>query len=67
MSRMSKVKEIVVSMKFKKNLGNYQTVDIEAGITMEIEDGDDYKEAYEQAWLEVRSQVQGQLKSGEPK
>jgi len=36
-----KPKQISVSVKFTKNLGNYQSFVAEAGIVMEIEPGDD--------------------------
>jgi hypothetical protein len=57
-----KPKEIHVSTKFVKNLGNYQSFTAEAGITVEIEPEDDVAEVYAKAWETVKSEVSAQIK-----
>ena len=59
---MAKFKEINVSAKFTKNLGNYQSFTAEAGATLVLEDGDDVTKVYETAWDTVGEQVGEQLK-----
>ena len=58
---MAKSKELHVSVAFTKNLGNYQSLRVEAGITMALEDGDNTDKVYEQAWDQVGDQIQSQL------
>jgi len=57
-----KTKEISVSVKFTKNLGNYQSFVAEAGIVMEIEPGDDPGGAFATAFENAKEQVRIQLK-----
>lgn len=49
-----KPKEIHVSTKFTKNLGNYQSFTAEAGMTVEIEPEDDVSDVFDKAWETVK-------------
>ena len=57
-----KVKEISVSFKFTKNLGNYQSAAVEAGFVVEIQGGGESPDdvmtaAFEKAKDHVRTQL----------
>lgn len=58
---MAQVKEISVSVRFTKNLGNYENIVPSASIVMTVEEGDDLKEVYEKAWDIVGDEVLKQL------
>jgi hypothetical protein len=62
-----KTKEVFVSIKFTKNLGNYQSFVAEAGITTELEPYDTvdqvFAETFEQAKAQVRQQVSAAIKN----
>lgn len=64
---MPKVKQISVGATYTKNLGNYQSLKVEANIVMELHDGDDPSAAYEDAWARVQEQVRIGLGKGQPK
>jgi hypothetical protein len=57
-----KDKEIYVSIKFTKNLGNYQSFTAEAGITVEVEQGDITDDVFADAWKTTKEQVSNQIK-----
>lgn len=57
-----KPKEIHVSTKFVKNLGNYQSFTAEAGMTVQIEQGDNVANAFDKAWETVKNEVSAQIK-----
>lgn len=54
---MPKVKQISVGASFTKNLGNFQSLKVEATIVMELHDGDDPKAVYADGWEKVQEQV----------
>lgn len=56
------VREISVSVRQVKNLGNYQSLTAEASATVTLDDGDDLDMVYAQAWTKVREEVDSQLK-----
>jgi len=58
---MSKAKEITVSIRQVKNLGNYQSLTAEASATVQIEDGDNVYAVYDEAWNVVKAEVGEQL------
>lgn len=58
-----KVKEINVSIKFTKNLGNYQSFTAEAGAIAVVEDGEMVHDVYNNMWAVVKEQVSSQIKS----
>ncbi|WP_308722460.1 hypothetical protein [Paenibacillus polysaccharolyticus] len=64
---MPKVKQISVGASFTKNLGNFQSLKVEANIVMELHDSDDPTAAYEDAWARVQEQVRIGLGKGQPK
>lgn len=55
------VREISVSMMYTKNLGNYESLKIDAGVTMAIAPSDNVEEAYSKAWELARKQVRAQI------
>lgn len=57
-----KVKEIYAEASFTKNLGNFQSFKPTAGVVMTLDDKDDVKKVFEQAWDIVGDQVTEQLK-----
>ncbi|MGA4519243.1 hypothetical protein ACPA0F_18455 [Solibacillus silvestris] len=58
---MAKNKELHVSVAFTKNLGNYQSLRVEAGVTMALENDDSSDKVFEEAWDQVGDQIQSQL------
>ena len=56
------VREISVSVRQVKNLGNYQSLTAEASATVTLDDGDDLDMVYAQAWTKVKREVESQLK-----
>ncbi len=52
-----KVREIHASFSFTKNLGNYQSLRVEASATSELEPGENVEEAFEEAFELVKAQV----------
>ena len=59
-----KVKEISVSVKYVKNLGNYQSFAAEASIVAVVEPGEDAGAIFNEAWAQAKEQVKSQLKKG---
>ncbi len=57
-----KTKEITVSTRYVKNLGNCQSFTAEASLTAEVED-ESLDNIYDRAWSEVKSQVRKQIQS----
>jgi hypothetical protein len=58
---MAKVKTINVEASFTKNLGNYQSVRIVAGATVELQEGESVKKIYDDAWDMVGKEMHEQL------
>ena len=56
------IKEIHVSIKFTKNLGNFQSFTAEAGVVAVVEQGDNIKDVYDSLWNEAKHQVSSQIK-----
>lgn len=54
---MATVKQISVGATYTKNLGNYQSLKVEANVVMDLNEGDDYKAIYADAWEKVQEQV----------
>jgi len=57
------VKQINVSVRFTKYLGNYQTYVSEAGMVVDLEPGDDRDVVYKSCFAEAREQVRQQAMS----
>ena len=57
-----KVKEITVSYKETRNLGNYNNVSAEASITVEVEEDESVQGIFTAAWLEAKDQVEKTIK-----
>lgn len=56
-----KVKEISVSFKFTKNLGNYQSAAVEAGLVVEIQGGESPDDVMTDAFEKAKDHVLTQL------
>ena len=56
-----KVKEISVSFKFTKNLGNYQSAAVEAGLVVEIQGGESPDDVMTDAFEKGKDDVLTQL------
>jgi hypothetical protein len=49
--------KITVHLNFKKNLGNYQTMDFGAGVTVTQRDGESTEEVFKRAWRITEDQL----------
>lgn len=56
-----KPKEIFVSIRFTKNLGNYQSFVAEAGVTADLDQGETADQAFAEAWSLAKQQVSAQI------
>lgn len=59
---MAQVKEIRVNVGLTLNLGNYESARLDAGVTMDIKEGDDPKKVYEEAWKICEEEIQPQAR-----
>lgn len=50
-------KEITVGYTYTKNLGNYENVKIDAGVTISVEPGQDVDELFSNAYRSMKRQV----------
>ncbi len=57
------VKEVRVSIRFVKNLGNYQSFAAEAGATIEVEPGETPEDVFAAGWALAKDQVSEQVKN----
>lgn len=55
--------EITVSVGLTKNLGNYESLRIDASARRVLIDGEDRPSAWKSLWDEVQDQIEGQLNS----
>lgn len=51
------VKEITVGYTYTKNLGNYENVKVDAGVTITVAPGQDVNELYDKAYESMKKQV----------
>lgn len=51
------VKEISVGFTYTKNLGNYESIKIDAGFVIAIGEGEDPEAAFAKAWTAAKAQV----------
>jgi len=58
-----KIKEIRANFSFTKNLGNFQSLKVEAGVSGELEPGDDVKAAFQDAFEMVKEEVREHCKT----
>lgn len=56
-----KITEIHVSVSFTKNLGNYESLKIEAGATSEIEQGEKVKSVFSDTFKLVKEEIKKQV------
>ncbi|RAW13698.1 hypothetical protein [Paenibacillus taichungensis] len=64
---MASVKQISVGISFTKNLGNFQSLKVDASVNMELQPGDNPEVVYENAWATVQDQIRKGLGKGQPK
>ncbi|GIO36242.1 hypothetical protein J41TS12_11030 [Paenibacillus antibioticophila] len=55
------IREINVSMTYTKNLGNYESLKLDAGVTVAITPDENVDQAYAKAWEVARKQIRAQL------
>jgi hypothetical protein len=60
---MSQVKEISVGFTYTKNLGNYESLKVDAGVVVAIWAEDDPRIAYYAAWETVKKQIKRGLET----
>ena len=58
-----KIKEIRANFSFTKNLGNFESVKVEAGVTGELESGEDVEEMFQEAFEVVKEEVRKHCKT----
>lgn len=58
------ISEFSMMVKRKINLGNYESLDVEASIKYQMADGDDYKAEREEARKELRSLLTDAYRAG---
>lgn len=61
MSKRERGDSVYVSLGITKNIGNYESVRIDAGISLEINDEESVDDAYVRAWNAVEAQVDKQI------
>lgn len=57
------VKEISVGFTFTKNLGNYESLKVDAGIVISVDDKHTVEEVYEKAWSTAKAQIKKGLET----
>ncbi|CAM3877916.1 hypothetical protein COLU111180_12120 [Cohnella lubricantis] len=60
---MSQPKEITVGFTFTKNLGNYESLKVDAGVVMTVEPSDDPDAVYAKAWESAKKQIKRGLEA----
>ncbi|WP_019536555.1 hypothetical protein [Paenibacillus ginsengihumi] len=60
---MSQVKEITVGFTYTKNLGNYESLKVDAGVVMTVEPGEDPAAVYDRAWESAKKQIKRGLET----
>lgn len=59
--KMDNGDKVSASLSFKKNLGNYQTLDFYSGVTITKRESETSDEAWERAWGIVEEQLDSQI------
>jgi hypothetical protein len=54
---VSKIKEVSVGFTYTKNLGNFESIKVDAGFVIAISEGDDEDAAFAKAWAAAKAQV----------
>ena len=57
-----KIKEVTCTINRKVNLGNYENIDFNASIKIEVSEDSETLEAYKQGWEIVKGEIKYQLK-----
>lgn len=57
----SRENSVWVSIGLTKNLGNYESLRIDAGGSAAVEDGEDRAEVYKRLWDDVKDQIERKL------
>jgi hypothetical protein len=61
---MSQVKEISVGFTYTKNLGNFESLKVDAGVVVTVDPGESEEEVYRKAWNVAKKQVTNGLAVG---
>ena len=62
MSKPRGTKEVWVSVGLTLNLGNYESARLDAGMSIPLEEGQDYDTAFDKAWENVLKEIGEQAK-----
>jgi hypothetical protein len=54
---MAQLKEVSVGFTFTKNLGNYQSLRVDAGLVLSLAPGDNPQAVYADAWKTAKQQI----------
>lgn len=53
--------KVAVSISYKKNLGNYQSMDLYASVSLTVREDEGESDTYGRAWKIVEDQLEGKL------
>ena len=62
MSKPRGTKEVWVSVGLTLNLGNYESARLDAGMSVPLEEGEDYDNAFKKAWGKTLEEISAQAK-----
>lgn len=62
---MSEAKEIQVGFTYTKNLGNYESLKVDAHVKISVEPGEDMDELYQNAYQNMKQQIKKGLNQAE--
>ncbi|MAF59644.1 hypothetical protein CL631_02225 [bacterium] len=62
MAKPRKAKEVWVSVGLTLNLGNYESARLDAGMTVPIEEGEEYEDGFKKAWDATLAEIETQAK-----
>lgn len=58
-----KTKEVSVGFTYTKNLGNFESLKVDGGVVVSVEENENPEEVYEQAWKSVKNQIKKGLET----
>lgn len=62
MSKLAREENTIwVSVGITKNVGNYESVRLDGGMTVTVADGEDREKAWQDAWDEVDAQIEAKI------
>lgn len=58
---MAELTEVWVSVSIKKNLGNYESLGLDAGGKVTLKEADNVKEVWSNLWAQIEEQIEDRL------